>query len=267
MGDFFDGYTASALRSVLVVLVLLPTAIVYKRLEPLKLSKNYKSIIGMFLGSLFTWGPLYYSIQHAGVGMSLTVNYASMVIGLFFFGWLLAKERFTKDKAISGLLGILGLALIFIPSNSGSGGSALLLAMISGVSIAFTMICAKQQKYNATQSTLILWITSIMANLIMALLFAEAWPVISFRIEWLYLVFFALASIVASWSLIRGLKLIDAGAAGILGLLEIVFGVIFGIFIFDEKLGVATVLGVIIILIAAGIPYIKDYNTQTGSLE
>jgi len=111
MGDSFEGYTASAIRSALVVLLLLPAALLYRRIEPLKLAQNWKSLAGIFIGSLFTWGPLYYSIQHAGVGMSLTVNYASMVIGLFFFGWLLANERFTKDKAVSGLLGIIACYL------------------------------------------------------------------------------------------------------------------------------------------------------------
>ncbi len=267
MGDSFEGYTASAIRSALVVLLLLPAALLYRRIEPLKLAQNWKSLAGIFIGSLFTWGPLYYSIQHAGVGMSLTVNYASMVIGLFFFGWLLANERFTKDKAVSGLLGIIGMLFIFIPSGSTSDSAALLLAALSGISIGFTILCVKKLTYNATQSTLVLWGISTLANIPMAFLFAKNWPVISLQIEWLYLVLFAVASIVASWCLIRGLQYIDAGAAGILGLLEIVFGVLFGVFLFNETLTLATLFGVATIIIAAAIPYVKDYNSQSGTLE
>ena len=266
MGNFFGGYTASALRSILVVVILLPIAIGFHSLESLCLKQNWKSIAGMFIGSLFTWGPLYYAIQHAGVGISLTVNYASMVIGLFFFGWLITKERFTKDKVFSGLLGFTGLALIFLPRVAVFDRLALLFALISGVSIALTMVCAKKQKYNATQSTLVLWATSVVANLIMALAFTESRPSAGLHVEWLYLVLFALASIVASWSLIKGMKFIDAGAAGILGLLEIVFGVLFGVILFNEKPGVTVLLGVAVIIAAAAIPYLKDYNSKKGTL-
>lgn len=267
MGDSFEGYTASAIRSALVVLLLLLPALLYHKIEPLRLALNWKPIAGIFIGSLFTWGPLYYSIQHAGVGMSLTVNYASMVVGLFFFGWLLANERFTKDKAMSGVLGIIGMLFIFIPSGSIGTSSALLLAVLSGISIGFTIVCVKKLTYNATQSTLVLWGISTLANIPMAFLFAKNWPVINLQIEWLYLLLFAIASIVASWSLIKGLQYIDAGAAGVLGLLEIVFSVLFGIFLFNEALNMATLLGVVTIIIAAAIPYIKDYNSQSGTLQ
>lgn len=91
MGDFFQGYTASALRSVLVLLILLPIAIFYHNLEPIKLKQNSRYLIGMIIASLFTWGPLYYAILHAGVGISLAVAYASIVIGSFIFGWLFGR--------------------------------------------------------------------------------------------------------------------------------------------------------------------------------
>lgn len=267
LGDAFEGYTASAIRSAMVVLLLLPPALLYHKIEPLRLALNRKPIVGIFIGSLFTWGPLYYSIQNAGVGMSLTVNYASMVVGLFFFGWLLANERFTKDKALSGMLGVIGMLLIFVPSNSANTTYALMLAVLSGASIAFTILCVKKLTYNATQSTLVLWGISALANISMAFLFAKNWPAINIQIEWLYLLLFAIASIVASWSLIKGLQYIDAGAAGVLGLLEIVFSVIFGIFLFNEALNMATLFGVVTIIIAAAIPYIKDYNSQSGTLQ
>src|SRR5690349_9257504 len=95
MGNFFQGYTASALRSVLVLLLLFPIAFGYRKLEPLRLKLNWPWILGLIVASLFTWGPLYYAILHAGVGISLALAYAMIVIGSFFFGWLFASEKFT----------------------------------------------------------------------------------------------------------------------------------------------------------------------------
>ena len=44
MGNFFDGYTASALRSVLVVLILALITVYYHKFEPLHLRQNWKYI-------------------------------------------------------------------------------------------------------------------------------------------------------------------------------------------------------------------------------
>jgi len=266
MGDFFDGYTASALRSVLVLLILAPLALSYRQWQPLRLKQNGQYIAGMIVASFFTWGPLYYAILHAGVGISLAITYASIVLGTFFFAWLFAGEHFTKDKALSVLLGIVGLGLIFSPSVGNLGWVALIAAVVSGLSAGANTVFAKQIRYNATQSTFVLWSASVASNALMAMVFSDAFPAIGLHVEWLYLVVFAIASVIASWSLVKGVKLIDAGAAGVLGLLEIVFGVIFGVVFFRERPGPLALAGVLVIIAAAAIPYVKDYNAKRGTL-
>ncbi len=62
------------------------------------------------------------------------------------------------------------------------------------------------------------------------------------------------------------MKLIDAGAAGILGLLEIVLGIVFGVAFFHEKPALIVLLGAIIIICAAAIPYINDYKATKTAL-
>jgi drug/metabolite transporter (DMT)-like permease len=266
MGNFFDGYTASAFRSVLVLLILLPIALIHRSLQPLRLKQNWRYMVGMLVASLFTWGPMYYAYLHAGIGISTTINYASIVISQFFFGWLLAGELFTKDKVISATLGFVGLALVFSPSIHGLGWLALLAASISGVTVGANTVFAKKIHYNATQSTIVLWSASVVANFLMTFILRRPFPSFVWHVQWVYLLIFAVASVVASWSLVRGVKLIDAGAAGVLGLLEIVFGVLFGVICFHETLGPIVLLGVVVIIAAAIIPYIRDYNAQKGTL-
>jgi S-adenosylmethionine uptake transporter len=244
-----------------------PIAIGYRKLEPIQFKQNWRYLAGMIVASFFTWGPLYYAILHAGVGISLTVTYASYVISAFFFGRLFANERFTTDKALSAALGIAGLGLIFSPSTTSLGWVALLAALVSGLSIGGTTVFSKQISYNATQSTIALWTTSVVANFLMAFIFRETIPSAGWHAQWLYLLFFAIASVIASWMLVTGLKLIDAGAAGVLGLLEIVFGVLFGVLFFHERPDTLVILGVAIIIAAAAIPYVKDYNAKRGTLD
>lgn len=260
------GYTAATFRSVFVVAVLLLIAHIYKRLEFVDWKHNWPYLAGMFFASLFVWGPLYYAILHAGLGISFAINYASIVIGMFFFGWWLASERITKDKWASALLGIVGLGLVFSPSVSNLGWLALGGSLISGLAVAAISVLAKKIPYNATQSTIAVWGTGLIASAIMALIIKESFPQVGWHVEWFYLLIFSLASVIASWAFVGGVKLIEAGAAGILGLLEIVFGVLFGVLFFSERPGAVVLLGILIIITAAAIPYIKEFNLKRGTL-
>lgn len=161
----------------------------------------------------------------------------------------------------------MGLCFIFGPSTASISWLALSAAVVSGLSIGAVMVFLRQIRYNSTQSTLVLWITSAIASAVMALALGEHMPIIGLHAEWLHLLFFAIASVAASWALTKGLKLIDAGAAGILGLLEIVFGVIFGVILFHERPGPIVLVGVTIIIIAAAMPYFRDYNMKRGTLD
>jgi drug/metabolite transporter (DMT)-like permease len=267
MGNFFDGYTASAFRSLIVLIMLLPIAKYRHEFEKLHLDLNWKPLLGMTAGALVVWGPFYYAVLHAGIGITVTINYAALVIGMFVMGKLLAGEKLNHNKLLSILIGLVGLGLVFSPNLHSIGLVALGAATLSGFGVAVTAVLAKQLPYNATQSTVMLWVTGLVANTLMALVIRAKWPVIGAHLPWLYLVFFAIASVAASWLLITGLKLIDAGAAGILGLLEIVFGVLFGVLFFRERPKLLTLIGVIIITLAAAIPYLKDYHARRGTID
>ena len=62
---------------------------------------------------------------------------------------------------------------------------------------------------------------------------------------------------------VKGVQLVDVGVAGILGLLEIVFGVLFGMLFFKEKLGAIVLIGMFIIIISATIPYLREFNKKS----
>jgi S-adenosylmethionine uptake transporter len=268
MGNFFGGYTASALRSVLVLMILVPIALFYRQLGKIDWQRNWRYFAGMVVASAFVWGPLYFAILKAGVGISLAVTYAGIVSGMFIFGWLFAGERLTRDKWLSIALGLIGLWLVFLPTiAAGFGWLALIAALVSGLGSAANSVIAKKMPVNATQATVLLWAASVVANIPMAFLLRENVPQVGWHIEWLYLVFFTIASIIASWAFIKGVKLIEAGAAGVIGLMEIVFGVLFGMVFFRERPGLIVLSGVAIIITAAAIPYIKDYNAKRGTLE
>ncbi len=260
---YFTGYAATTVRSLLVLTILVPIAFKLKKLQKVKLTKNIPLLLGLIISSCFIWGPLYYAILNAGIGISIATNYAAIVIGMFFFGWLFFRERFTKVMGLSTLLGATGLAMIFVKGGSSFGLLAIAAAVLSGFATSLNMIISKKLSYNATQSTIILWSTGVIANAVMTVVAGETLPMPSWNINWLYLLLFSIASVAASWSFVSGLKLINAGVAGILGLLEVVFGIVFGVILFSERPGVWGYTGALVILVSAAIPYTNGLKALT----
>jgi len=255
IGDFMGGYTASALRSFLVLAILIPVAVYFGKTEPLQLRQNGKLLILMTLASTLVWGVLYYSILNAGIGLSLAVNYAAITIGMMIFGAVMMSESLNVTKWISLLIGIAGLGLVFAPAiGTASAFLPLFAAFVSGLAIAINTIWAKRLTYDTTQSTIMLWTTSVFANTPMLFIFKEPLPVFELRIEYFYVFMFAVVSILASWLLLEALKSLEAGIAGLIGLTEIVFGVLFGILLFSEHITFTAAAGIGLIILAAAYP-------------
>ena len=267
MGEYFGAYTQTVIRSLLVAVGLLPIVLLCKWWKPVQLRRDARLLLLGFAATAFVGGPMYYAVLHAGVGVSLAICYVGIVVGMFFFGWLMNKERYGKDKWLSTVLGIAGLALVFSPSMHTAGMLALGAALVSGLATALDVVVSKKLPYSASQTTLIMWLVAVPANLPFIFLFGEPLPKTGWDMEWLYLFCFAAVSLAASWLVTRGVKLIEAGAAGILGLLEIVFGVLFGVLLFSERPAGIVLLGMTSIVAAAAIPYVQHYNTQKGTLE
>lgn len=265
MGNFFGSFTASALRCVLVTICLIVLAMVRRELQKIHWRRDFKWLIIMVVASVLVSAPLYYAILRVGVGISLALAYVGIVVGMFIFGWLFEAERFTKEKLVATILGILGIVLVFSPSIKTAGWLALTAALTSGLATGASMVTTKKVEYNVSQSAILIWGSGSLANIPMAFLLHEPIPNFGWHVQWLYLLLFVVTSLVATWTFIRGLKLIEAGAAGILGLLEVVFGVLFGIIFFHERLGVVVMVGIASIVAAAAIPYLQHYVHEEDS--
>jgi drug/metabolite transporter (DMT)-like permease len=262
MAGYFDNVIQAVLRSFLVVALLLPIAWYRHELVSIRWRRDIKLIVGLFLSTALIPGPIYYAMSVIGVGLGTAAWYASTIIGAFLFGWLVAGERLTRDKLVSMLLGMSGLWLIFAPTAQHFGIAAIMAAIVSGLAVGLTMIVDRQLPYSAAQTTLMTWTSTLLINIPLVWLLHEQMPLFAPDIHWIFLLCFSCASALGSWLLIAGLKQVEAGAAGILGLMEIVFAVIFGIMIFRESLTPMIVAGIGAIMAAAAIPYIQDYNTK-----
>ncbi len=262
MGKYFGDFTQGVLRSAVVILILLPIAIYRKQLTRIHWKRDRWLYGGILLSSLLIAAPFYYAINKIGIGLTNIIYYASIILGAFIFGRVMNNEKFTKDKLLATVVGLIGLGLVFAPGAKTFGFLAMLAAICSGFGAGLNMVVVKKIQYNVSQTMLLAWSGGVIANIPFIFIFREHFPLIQADRHWFYLLLFGLASVTASALLISGLKLIEAGAAGILGLLEIVFGVIFGIVFFHEHLSFIVVIGMLFIMTASAIPYIQHYRIK-----
>lgn len=264
LGDSLDGYSVTVLRGLMLFPILLLIAYFRKSLSRINWRRDWKWCAIITISSLFQWGPLYYATLQIGVSLAIGIGYMALVLGAFLFGLLFANERFTREKVVATLFGITGIAMVFGFSFE-QFGSVLgyLAALVAGLASGCIMVMFKKLPYSADQVSAMVWVAGLAANIpMMFLVGGGAVAVLSLGIEWIWVALFALASLLATWTVVRGVQLIDAGTAGILGLLEIVFGILIGVIFFNEHLSAPTLAGMALIIVAAAVPYFQHYRNN-----
>ncbi len=205
-----------------------------------------------------TQAPLFYAFNNMDIGTATLLFFVSMLLTMYIVGFLFLGEKLNKVKAITFLMAIVGLYFTFsfsiILFTVLAAGAAILNGIASGGEVAFS------KKLSGNYSPLYLswlsWVIIFITNGIISVLLGETQLMPSFDVVWLYQLGYVIASFLGFWSVIAGLKYIEASIGGLIGLLEIVFSIIFGIIIFQEVLTTQVIIGGILILTAAALPHI-----------
>ena len=253
----------ASIRSVLVIFYLLPVTYYKKQLGKVYWRRDIWWFGAFLLSSVLISGPIYYAYLHAGIAIATLVYYAGLLVSYFIFGKLFSNESFTKVKlvALSGCL--VGLYLMFAPELHGAKLLALCAALVSGLATGLDVCASQKIRYSANQSALFVWVAGLLVNIPLAILFNEHVPHTLTNVAWVYLLIFSVVSVFASVFIVAGSKLIEAGMVGIIGLSEVVFGVLFGVVLFAEKLALTTIVGMACIISAAALPYIIEYRSKS----
>lgn len=251
-GIFFQGYV----RALIVLLFLVPLCIYFKSWITIE-KRDYKSFVWFSLFTVFTQAPLYYAFQNSGIGIASLVFFATYLITQYIFGRLFLGEEIGKVKITSLVLAIIGLLFIFNTSLGVFSLFALIMASINGVAsgaeIASTKLIRKE--FGAIQTSIIGWVAVVITHLPLSLLFGEKQVMVSLSIHWIAMLCFAISGMLAFMFVIYGYRTVEASIGGLIGLLEIVFAIIFGYFVFGEQITISIIIGSIIILCSASLPY------------
>ncbi len=250
-GVFYQGWV----RSIIILAILLPIAIFGKRLKMIKKADRKWFTITMVF-TVFTQVPLYYAFNHLPLGTATLIFYGLFLISSYLIGWIFLGEKMTAIKIFSLGTALVGLFITCGLSLAVFSMGAMLLAALSGIASGGEVATSKKstEHYSSLQITVYSWILILLTHLPLSLMMDERQLIPALSLEWLAMLGYAASGLAGFWLIIEGFKFIDASIGSLIGLLEIIFSVLFGVCIFNDQLTTPIVLGGLIILASAILP-------------
>ena len=249
-GPFYQGWV----RSLLIILMLVPFMMATKSFVPIK-REDWKAL-GIFIAfCVCTQAPLYYAFNNAPLGTVQLAFYSLFIITAYIVGRFYLGETITRVKLISIALAFLGLVIVFGNAVIVFAPLGLLLAMFNGVASGAEVASSKKlEKYPPILIVFWGWVFTLITHLPLSLLVGEEQVAIHFNEAWLWLVVYSVVNGLTFWMAIKGFQMVDASIGSLIGLLEIVWAAVFGAILFDEALGWSIYVGGALIIVAAMLP-------------
>lgn len=145
-----------------------------------------------------------------------------------------------------------------------------LMTILAGFMGSAGVILPKKTVGDYQEFQVMTWylVVGFIVNGIISIFLKDSIPNITNIKPWLAQIGYSTAFLLANWVAIKGYKYFDASVASLLGLTEIIFGIIFGMILFGELLTTGMFYGALLIMVSAMLPHIKFKfsNTTKGKI-
>lgn len=253
LGALFQGWT----RGLALSVVLIPLLLYRKELIPIA-KKDWGWLVVFLIFTSATQAPLFYAYTHMDIGTASLLFFVTMLITMYVVGFVFLKEKITTVKILSFLLALVGLYTVFSFSLEKFTLLAALMAVFNGIASGGEVSFSKKLtgNYSALYMSLLSWLIIIPTNGLLSVAFGEAQLLPGWQLFWLWQLCYIVASFFGFWFVMAGLKYVEASIGGLIGLLEVVFSILFGILLFGESVTTRVGMGAIVILLAAALPHL-----------
>ena len=257
MANHFGEFSQAWTRGLVLLVGTLVLNVIFKFFKPIK-KGDWKWFLIIGLMGL-NQAPYFYGFKYLTVGTATLMFYAALLIGGYVIGKLSFKEKITKVKWMSLGLALLGMLVIYQLTLNSNQLLAVALTVLAGLMGAGGVVFAKKLsgEYPEIQIMTSYFVSITVVNFIMSAIFKDALPVFGFSVPWLAQFGYLVAFLVANLAVIQGFKYLEPSIGSLIGLVEIIFGVVFGVVLFGETVGMGVILGSVLILAAAMLPNIK----------
>jgi len=257
MGSSFGEFSQAWSRGLMLLIFVLLLNWRFKIFKPLQ-RRDYPWLAAIALAGGLNQAPYYFGFQHLSIGTATLLFYAALVVGGYILGKVFFQEKMTIIKMVSLVLAVAGMTFIYQFQLVPSQFLAATLTIIAGLlgSIAVILPRKLEGGYPEFQIMTSYFVTQIFINGIFSFMLHDSLPALTNIAPWLGQIAYATAMLLANWAAIEGYRHFDASLGSLIGLAEIIFGVAFGIIIFQEALSLGIVIGSLIIISAAALPHL-----------
>ena len=255
----FGEFNQAWIRALLLLLVLIPFGLITKKFREIaKIDRKWFVVISLSGG--INQAPFFYGFEHLPVGTATLLFYTMLTVGAYIIGKFFFQEKITMIKYLSLLIAIVGLFMIYSFSLNVNQILSAIASIIAGLMGASVVVFSKKLSsgYSETQILTSMFTVMFGVNFIISLLLGENFPVLdNMTPVWGELGYTA-AMLIANAAVVMGFKYLEPSIGALIGLLEVIFAISFGIIFFQELLTMEMILGIGLVLIAIALPDLKN---------
>ncbi len=259
----FGEFNQAWIRAFIILIFLVPFGILTKQYTKIKKSDwKWFITIGM-LGGL-NQAPYFFGFHYLNVGTATLLFFTALTMGAYAIGKIFFNEKLTSTKYFSLILAVIGLATMYSFSLSVDQILPAISTSVAGLMGAGVVVLSKKvsDRYSETQILTSFFIVMLFANLVLSFVFHETTPMPEFSISWIAQLGYCVSIVLANAAVVKGFKYLEPSIGGLVGLLEVIFGVAFGILFFGEVVTMSTIIGGGLILLAASLPDVKKLYSK-----
>jgi len=255
MGHSFGEFTQAWTRGLFLLIVIFLANKRFKVIKPFK-KTDWPWVLTIALAGGLNQAPYYYGVQHLEIGTATLLFYASLIVGGYIQSKLALKEKISKSKLISLFIAIAGMGLIYRFSLNSSQILPAILTCLAGFLGAATVVLTKKLSTNFHELQIMIgyFVAQVIFNLPLAFIFNETLPALTNSTAWLAQLAYAISLFTANFAAIEGFKYLEGSIGSLIGMTEILFGILFGFLFFAEILSPTTFIGGALIILAATLP-------------
>ncbi len=261
--------TFAAARFLLAVAILVPIIAIWKLPLP-KTSREWKLItLTGFLQFSINYSLVFWSEQYISSGLAAVLQSMITVFGLVLAWIFLPSERITRLKVFAVIIGIIGVAVIFIDQLKiedrwAFAGCVAIVVGAYAAAQASILIKAKGSSLHPASLVFAQMLCGLPAIIIYALL-AEGNP-LSFHWTWravLCVVYLTVAGTIAAfWLYYWLLSRIESTKAMMISLVTPLIAVVIGAIVLGETLPPQTLFGGLLILLSIGLIVVRKKRIE-----
>jgi drug/metabolite transporter (DMT)-like permease len=201
---------------------------------------------------------LFLAFNNLSIGTVYFLFYSTMTFTGILMGKVLFKERMDLGKYLALILVCIGLVIMFSESFAVGKIVYVLYALLVGVMFGFHNNFSKKisNRHHPLQIFFIAAVISFAVSLVLAIIYSEPMPKAGFDISYIWILIYGAIVLLADIFMINGYRRIEAQVASMIMPSEAIIAALFGWILFKDKMSTNIIIGGVLIIIAAMIPYL-----------